>query len=145
MPLRDTNRPCALIRPCLFAGSLLIDRRSLAASLVRDRSCAVATECPSGEVQSYVLSTQFTFEGSVDEFDLEDFKQRYVDLLAPPGTPLEGSLTKGDVGNATWGDRNLYGLLITYGRGAIAHATKKLSLVLDSSMEAESIASSKAG
>ena len=47
--------------------------------------------------------------------------------------------------DATWGDRNLYGLLITFGRGAVAHATKKLSLVLDSSMEAESIASSKAG
>ena len=62
-----------------------------------------------------------------------------VRLDDPATADLEASA------DATWGDRNLYGLLITFGRGAIAHATKKLSLVLDSSMEAESIASSKAG
>ena len=47
--------------------------------------------------------------------------------------------------DATWGDRLLYGLQLTYGRGAVAHMTKKIGLILDSSMEAEGVASSKAG
>ena len=45
--------------------------------------------------------------------------------------------------DATWGDRNIYSLLVTYGRGCVAHSTKKLSMILDSSMEAEAIGSSK--
>ena len=45
--------------------------------------------------------------------------------------------------DATWGDRNLYGLLLTYAGGAVLHQTKKISLIVDSTMEAEAIASAK--
>ena len=47
--------------------------------------------------------------------------------------------------DATWGDRNLYGLLLTYAGAAVLHQTKKISLIVDSSMESEAIGSSKAG
>ena len=47
--------------------------------------------------------------------------------------------------DATWGDRNVYGLIITYAGAAILHAVKKISMIVDSSMEAESIGTSKAG
>ena len=49
----------------------------------------------------------------------------------------------GGFADATWGDRNMYGLVIIYANAAIFHITKKLGLVVDSSMEAEGIATSK--
>ena len=45
--------------------------------------------------------------------------------------------------DATWGDRNMYGLVILYANAAIFHVTKKLGLIVDSSMEAEGVATSK--
>ena len=60
-------------------------------------------------------------------------------LDEPAPNELEGSA------DATWGDRNVYSLLLTYGGGAIAHSVKKLALILDSSMEAEAIGSAKCG
>ena len=47
--------------------------------------------------------------------------------------------------DATWGERNLYGLILTYAGAVIYHATKKIALIVDSSMESEAIASAKAG
>ena len=44
-------------------------------------------------------------------------------------------------GDATWGDRVLYGVILTLGGGAIFHQVKKLGLIVDSSMESECIAS----
>ena len=46
--------------------------------------------------------------------------------------------------DATWGDRNIYALLLTFAGGAVLHQTKKLALTLDSSMETEAVGSSKA-
>lgn len=62
----------------------------------------------------------------------------HVDLSEPAPVQLEA------LADATWGDRNIYGVLVTFGGGAILHQTKKLALVVDSSMEAEAIASCKA-
>ena len=69
-----------------------------------------------------------------------------IDLMQPAREELEAHA------DATWGarnvelgDRDVYGLILTYGRAAVYHATKKINLVLDSSMEAEAIGSSKAG
>ena len=45
--------------------------------------------------------------------------------------------------DATWGDRNIYGLILTFGGAAVLHQTKKIALIVDSSMETEAIASSK--
>ena len=39
----------------------------------------------------------------------------------------------------------VYGMILTYGRGAVIHLTKKIGLLLDSSMESEAVASAKAG
>ena len=47
--------------------------------------------------------------------------------------------------DATWGDRNVYGLLLSYAGAVVLHQTKKISLIVDSSMETEAIGSSKAG
>ena len=47
--------------------------------------------------------------------------------------------------DATWGDRNVYGLILTYAGAAVLHQTKKIALIVDSSMESEAIGSSKAG
>jgi len=46
--------------------------------------------------------------------------------------------------DSTWGDRNVYGLVLTYAGGAVLHQTKKISLIVDSSMEAEAVASGRA-
>ena len=47
--------------------------------------------------------------------------------------------------DATWGALNVYGLLLTFGGGVVYHVTKKIALIVDSSMETEAIASAKAG
>ena len=46
--------------------------------------------------------------------------------------------------DATWGDRNVYGLILTFAGAAVYHTTKKISVTVDSSMETEAIGSSKA-
>ena len=47
--------------------------------------------------------------------------------------------------DATWSHLNLYALvLLTYGGAAVFHQTKKIAILVDSSMETECIASSKA-
>ena len=45
--------------------------------------------------------------------------------------------------DASWGDRNVYGLLLTYAGAAVLVTTKKISLIVDSTMEAEAIGSAK--
>ena len=62
-----------------------------------------------------------------------------IDLAEPAPMQLEASA------DATWSDRNVYGMLFTYHGGAIYHGTKKIALIVDSSMESEAIASCKAG
>ena len=47
--------------------------------------------------------------------------------------------------DATWNDgRNLYGLIVTYNKGAIAHMTKKIRAVVESSHHSEAIATGEA-
>ena len=60
-----------------------------------------------------------------------------IDLSEPAPQQLEAHA------DATWGDRNVYGLILTYNGGAIFHQTKKIALTCDSSMETEAIASAK--
>ena len=47
-------------------------------------------------------------------------------------------------GDASFGDRQVYGLLFTYYGGAVVCQTKKNALIVDSTMEAEAIASANA-
>ena len=47
--------------------------------------------------------------------------------------------------DSTWGDHNVYGILLTYNGGAVAHPVKKMHLILDSSMESEAVATGKCG
>ena len=74
-----------------------------------------------------------------DEARFEGRMQASIDLAAPAGRELEAAA------DATWCERNLYGMLLTYGRGAVFHATKKIGLILGSSHESEAVASAKAG
>ena len=62
-----------------------------------------------------------------------------LDLDAPAGSELDAHA------DASWGDRNIYGLILTFAGAAILHQVKKISLVVDSTMESEAIGSSKAG
>jgi hypothetical protein len=62
-----------------------------------------------------------------------------VNLSGGAGPTLEAHA------DATWGDRNIYALILTFAGGAILHQCKKLALICDSSMETEAIASSKGG
>ena len=39
--------------------------------------------------------------------------------------------------DATWSDRNVYGLLLTFAGGTILHQTKKISLIIDSSIHGD--------
>ena len=47
--------------------------------------------------------------------------------------------------DATWGARNIYGLLLMYAGAAVLAQTKKIAMLMDSSMETEVVASSKGG
>jgi hypothetical protein len=62
-----------------------------------------------------------------------------VDLERPAPSALEAHA------DATWGDRNVYGLILTFAGAAVLHQTKKIALIVDSSMESEAVGSGKAG
>ena len=62
-----------------------------------------------------------------------------IDLTEPAPSELAAHA------DATWCDRNVYALLLTFAGGTVLHQTKKISLIVDSSMETEAIASAKAG
>jgi hypothetical protein len=62
----------------------------------------------------------------------------FIDMNEPAPAVLEGHA------DATWGDRNVYGLILTYGGAAVLHQTKKISLVVECSMHTEAIASGRA-
>jgi len=68
---------------------------------------------------------------------LEGCLKASIDLSAP--APVEMTAHA----DATWSDRNIYGIILTYAGAAIYHVTKKIALLVDSSMESEAIASSK--
>tara|TARA_B110000046_G_C13021457_1_gene411460 strand:- start:974 stop:4489 length:3516 start_codon:yes stop_codon:yes gene_type:complete len=63
----------------------------------------------------------------------------YLDLSEPAAQELDAHA------DASWGDRNIYGLILTYAGAAVLHQVKKISLVVDSTMESEAIGSAKAG
>ena len=60
-------------------------------------TCAMSVECPAEGVRGYILSNTFTMAGSVDTFNLAQFKQNYAELLAPAGSTKEGSVTAADI------------------------------------------------
>jgi len=47
--------------------------------------------------------------------------------------------------DATWSDKSVFGILLTMFGGAVAHLTKLINLIIDSSAETEAIATAKAG
>jgi hypothetical protein len=69
----------------------------------------------------------------------EEYNEEHVGIEGR--APIELSATA----DATWGDgRNIYGLLVTYNRGSIAHMTKKIRAIVESSHHSEAIATSEA-
>ena len=62
----------------------------------------------------------------------------HIDLSEPAGPALEAHA------DASWGDQNLIGIVLTYGGGAVLHQCKKTGLLVDCIMEAEAIATGKA-
>ena len=107
----------------------------------QSRGGADVNPFPSPEKIAYAPpSLAGTYGGCADDEAARLSGHLTVSLLDEPApSALEASA------NATWGDRNVVSLLITRGNGTVAHSTKKLNLMLDSSMEAEAIGSSKAG
>ena len=73
-----------------------------------------------------------------DEMRVRGHKAIGITLDSSAGSALEASA------DATWGDRNVYGLLLTKAGGSVAHMTKKIGIVATSSMENEGIASGRA-
>ena len=69
---------------------------------------------------------------------LSGFISANIDLALPAPAALE-ALT-----DASWGDRNLTGIIITYGGAAVLIQVKKAQLVCISTMEVEAVATSKA-
>ena len=61
-----------------------------------------------------------------------------VDLWQPAPASLEAHA------DATWGDRCVYALILTFAGAAVFHQVKKISMLVDSSMESEAIGTSKA-
>ena len=61
-----------------------------------------------------------------------------IDLDEHAPAELEGH------SDATWGDRNVYALILTFAGAAVLHSTKKINLSVNSSMETEAIGSAKA-
>ena len=57
----------------------------------------------------------------------------YLDLSEPAAQELDAHA------DASWGDRNIYGLILTYAGAAVLHQVKKISLVVDSTMESEAM------
>ena len=80
-------------------------------------------------------NTGITYGGAGDAAD--DSKNFDIHSGAPAGLQC--------VADATWGlPTDLYGIMMTYYGGAVFHQTKKINVVMQSSMETEGLATSKA-
>ena len=64
-----------------------------------------------------------------------------MELWKPAPAELKGHAD----GDATWGDRCLYAIILTFGGAVVLHQCKKVGMLVDSSMESESVGTSKAG
>ena len=128
-------------------GSLkFIERLHPRLTLVLHRlSCVMAYPPPEAyEVARTALATVFrerdvgiTF-GGARTTRLDGRIAANVDLWQPAPATLEGHA------DATWGDRCLYALILTFGGAAVLHQVKKIAMLVDSSMESESIGTAKA-
>ena len=76
--------------------------------------------------------------GPDDAGRFEGRMQAHIDLEQPAGVGLEAAA------DATWCERNLYAIILTFHRGAIFHVVKKIGMLTDSSHESEAVASAKA-
>ena len=65
----------------------------------------------------------------------------YADFRMSDGATPELECTA----DSTWGGNNVYAILMTLNGGAIAHVSKRMHLIVDSSMESEAVATGKAG
>ena len=79
------------------------------------------------------------FGGALAPARLDGRISANVDLWKPAPAELEGHA------DATWGDRCLYAIILTFGGAAVLHQCKKIGMLVDSSMESESVGTSKAG
>ena len=63
-------------------------------------TCSMSTDCPPANVESYQVTATFTVAIAAADFGedkQEAFKQKFVEMLAPPGSDLEGSIAASDV------------------------------------------------
>ena len=126
---------CERVMPKL---SLVLHRLSCVMSSPPDDALAV---CLSALATAYEdKDVGITFGGIGDDSArFEGRMQAHIDLKGPAGADLEASA------DSTWCERNVYGTIFTYARGAVFHQTKKIGMLLDSSTEAEAVATAKAG
>ena len=75
----------------------LIDDKSVDRTLFW-ASCFVSTDCPPEGVRGFELRVSFTVQGlGADAAAAEAFKRALVEILAPPGSSLEGTVAPGDI------------------------------------------------
>ena len=63
-------------------------------------TCFMNTDCPPPGVQAYELVSTFTIDSTIDTFNdaaQDTFKVAYANLLAPPDSDLQGTVTKQDI------------------------------------------------
>ena len=128
-------------------GSLkFIERLHPRLSLVLHRlSCVMACPPPEAyEVARAALAiaygereTGITF-GGARAARLDGRVTANVDLWQPAPAELEAHA------DATWGDRCVYAVILTFGGAAVLHQIKKIGMLVDSSMESEAVGTSKA-
>ena len=124
------------VQPAL---SLPLHRLSCVMSAAPPEAYVVARAVLAQAYASRDCGITYGGEGPPTSMRFEGRMAANVDLAQPAGPQLEAAA------DANWGDRLVYGMILTYGRGAVIHLTKKIGLLLDSSMESEAVASAKAG
>ena len=117
--------------------SLIVHRLSCVMSSPPPEANVVAKAALAIAYAERHVGITFGGEGPDDESRLSGRLSANVDLNEPAASTLEASA------DATWGDRNLYAMLITFYRGTVRHLVKKIGLVIDSTHEAEAIGTSK--
>lgn len=119
--------------------SLVLHRLSCVMSCPPPEAYDVARAALAAAYAERNVGITFGGGGSSTSGILEGSLKANIDLSEPAPSELTAH------SDATWGDRNVYGLILTFANAAVLHQTKKIALIVDSSMESEAIASSKAG
>ena len=117
--------------------SLVVHRLSCVMSSPPPEALIVAKAALAMAYKERHVGVTYGGDGPTDDSRLSGRLSANISLDEPAAATLEASA------DATWGERNLYGLLVTYNRATVLFMVKKIQLLVDSSHEAEAIGTSK--